>query len=47
VATHTTNIPATTTGMFINSLILKTAGTTARSLLTDYFMYEEIFTNPR
>jgi hypothetical protein len=47
VATHTTNIPATTTGMLITSLINKTAGTTARSLLTDYFMYEEIFTNPR
>jgi hypothetical protein len=47
VATHTTNIPATTTGMLIISLINKTAGTTARSLLTDYFMYEEIFTNPR
>jgi hypothetical protein len=47
VATHTTNIPATTTGLFISSVILKTVGTTARSLLTDYFMYEEIFTNPR
>jgi hypothetical protein len=47
VATHTTNIPATTTGMLITSLINKTVGTTARSLLTDYFMYEEIFTNPR
>jgi hypothetical protein len=38
VATHTTNIPATTTGMLITSLINKTAGTTARSLLTDYFI---------
>ena len=47
VATHTTNIPATTTALLITSLINKTAGTTARSLLTDYFMYEEIFTNPR
>lgn len=48
VATHTTNIPATTIGsMFTTSLIVKTAGTTTRSLLTDYFMYKEIFTNPR
>jgi hypothetical protein len=47
VATHTTNIPATTTALLITSLINKTVGTTARSLLTDYFMYEEIFTNPR
>jgi hypothetical protein len=47
VATHTTNIPATTSAMSVVSLINKTAGTTARSLLTDYFMYEEIFTNPR
>ena len=47
VATHTTNIPASTTGMSIISLINKTVGTTARTMLTDYFMYEEIFTNPR
>jgi len=47
VATHSTNIPASTTGMSIISLINKTVGTTARTMLTDYFMYEEIFTNPR
>jgi hypothetical protein len=47
VATHSTNIPSTASAMSVVSLIVKTAGTTARSLLTDYFMYEEIFTNPR
>jgi hypothetical protein len=47
VATHSTNIPAVTTGMSIVSLMNKTVGTTARTMLTDYFMYEEIFTNPR
>jgi hypothetical protein len=47
VATHTTNIPATTTGMSVVNIINKTVGTTARTMQTDYFMYEEIFTNPR
>ncbi|MFO0089533.1 MAG: hypothetical protein ACK518_01740, partial [bacterium] len=46
-ATHTTNIPLTTTPMFIGNGIVKTTGSTARAMQTDYFMYEEIFTNPR
>jgi hypothetical protein len=47
ITTHTTNIPTSLTQMYITSLMVKTAGTTARTMLTDYFMYEEIFTNPR
>jgi hypothetical protein len=47
VATHTTNIPATTTGMSVVNIINKTVGTTARTMQTDYFMYEEIFTTAR
>ena len=47
VATHTTNIPSTGTPMSIVSLMNKTIGTSVRTMLTDYFMYEEIFTNPR
>jgi len=47
VATHTTNVPAPTTQLSIISLIVKTIGTTARTMQTDYFNYEEIFTNPR
>lgn len=47
VATHITNIPLTTTSMFIANGIAKATGTAARSMQTDYFMYEQIFTNPR
>jgi hypothetical protein len=47
VATHTTNIPASSIAMSVVSLINKGIGTTARQMQTDYFMYEEIFTNPR
>lgn len=47
VATHTTNIPASTTGMSVVNLITKTVGTTARTMQTDYFMYKQIFTTPR
>jgi hypothetical protein len=47
VATHTTNIPATTTGMSVVNIINKTVGITARTMQTDYFMYEEIFTTER
>ena len=47
ITTLTTNIPATSTAMGVHSLIVKTIGTTARAMQTDYFMYEEIFTNPR
>jgi hypothetical protein len=47
VATHTTNIPATTTAMSIVNVINKTVGITARTMQTDYFMYEEIFTTAR
>jgi hypothetical protein len=47
VATHTTNIPLNTTAMNLVNLINKTVGTTARTMQTDYFMYEEIFTTAR
>jgi hypothetical protein len=47
VATITSNIPATTTAMSIGSYIVKTVGINSRQMQTDYFMYEEIFTNPR
>jgi len=47
VATHTTNIPLVTTAIAPISIMNKTIGTSARTMLTDYFMYEETFTNPR
>jgi hypothetical protein len=47
VATHTTNIPLNSTNLYPISVIVKGTGTTARAMQTDYFMYEEIFTNPR
>jgi ribosomal protein L35AE/L33A len=47
ITTLTTNIPATSTAMGVHSVIVKTVGTTARAMQTDYFNYEEIFTNPR
>jgi hypothetical protein len=47
ITTLTTNIPAISTGMSVNNLIVKTIGITTRAMQTDYFMYEEIFTNPR
>jgi len=47
ITTLTTNIPATTTAMGIHSVIVKTVGVTTRAMQTDYFTYEEIFTNPR
>jgi hypothetical protein len=47
ITTITANIPATTTGMSINNLIVKTIGTTTRAIQNDYFMYEEIFTTAR
>jgi hypothetical protein len=47
ITTLNTNIPAISTGMSVNNLIVKTIGTTTRAMQTDYFMYEEIFTNPR
>ena len=47
VATHNTNIPLTTTAMYVANGIAKATGTAARSMQTDYFMYEQIFTNPR
>jgi hypothetical protein len=47
IVTLNTNIPATTTPMGVHSVIVKTIGLTARAMQTDYFMYEEIFTNPR
>jgi len=47
VATHTTNIPSVTTAIAPISIMNKTIGTSARTMLTDYFMYEEIFTNAR
>jgi len=47
VATHNTNIPATTVAMSLISIVNKVSGTTARTMQTDYFNYEEIFTNAR
>jgi hypothetical protein len=47
ITTISTNIPATSTAMGIHSVIVKTIGTTTRAMQTDYFNYEEIFTNPR
>jgi len=47
VATHTTNIPLNATFLPVGCLLQKTSGTAARAMQTDYFMYEEIFTNPR
>lgn len=47
IATHTTNIPASNINMALISLMVKTVGTTARTAQSDYFNYEEIFTNPR
>jgi hypothetical protein len=47
VATHSTNLPLNTTAILPYSIIAKSSGTAARAMQTDYFMYEEIFTNPR
>jgi hypothetical protein len=47
ITTLTTNIPATSTAMGVHSVIVKTVGTTARAMQTDYFNYEEIFTTAR
>lgn len=47
VATHTTNIPPTTIGYALNTLIQKTVGTTARTLQTDYSAISQTFTTPR
>lgn len=47
VATHTTNIPLNATFLPVGCMLQKTSGTAARAMQTDYFMYEEIFTNPR
>lgn len=47
VATHSTNIPPTTVAMSLISIVHKVSGTNQRTMQTDYFNYEEIFTNPR
>jgi hypothetical protein len=47
VATHTTNIPASTSFMTLFCAIQKYAGTNSRTMESDYIMYKEIFTNPR
>lgn len=47
VATHNSNTPLNTTALPIGAMLQKMSGTTARAMQTDYFMYEEIFTNPR
>jgi hypothetical protein len=47
VATHTTNIPLNATFLPIGNLLQKTSGVSARAMQSDYFMYEQIFTNPR
>lgn len=47
VATHTTNIPSTSTAMHWYNLFNKTAGTTSVNMYFDYIAYRQIFTNPR
>jgi len=47
VATHTTQIPLTTTAMSVISTINKTIGTNARTMQSDYFSYEELFMSVR
>lgn len=52
VATHTTNIPtwvsaANPRGFNVKQSIVKTIGTTNRSVFCDYFGYENVLTTPR
>jgi hypothetical protein len=47
VATHTTNIPPTTTAYSCASLINKKIGTLSRILYTDYSAISQTFTTPR
>jgi hypothetical protein len=47
VATHTNNLPAVTTPLFISNWFIKTIGITSRSIFKDYLAFRYIFTNPR
>jgi hypothetical protein len=47
VATHTNNLPAATTPLFISNWFTKTIGITSRSIFKDYLAFRYIFTNPR
>ena len=47
VATHTTNLPAVTTGLFYSNWFTKTTGTTSLLTYMDYFAFRNIFTNGR
>jgi hypothetical protein len=47
VGTHSTNIPLNSVFLPVGSLLNKQSGVAARAMQTDYFMYKEIFTNPR
>jgi hypothetical protein len=47
VATHTTNIPSTSTALSISNAIFKTIGTTNRQAYLDYAIFRQIFTTTR
>jgi hypothetical protein len=47
VATHTTNIPATTTAMHFLNAILKNTGSTSVNMYADYFSLKQTFTTAR
>jgi len=47
VATHTTNIPASTTALHQGNFIVKSAGTTARTYVSDYISIKQILTTSR
>ncbi len=47
VATHTTNIPSTSTALNISNSIIKTIGTTNRQAYLDYAIFRQIFTTTR
>ena len=47
VATHTTNIPSTTTPMLYYNVISKSTGTTAVNMYADYLALRQQFTTPR
>ena len=47
VATHTTNIPLTTTKMQPYMLMGKNTGILSRQTAVDYIAYKQVFTNPR
>lgn len=47
VATHTTNIPASTTALHQGNFIVKSAGTTARTYVSDYMSLKQTLTTSR